>query len=177
LLASRRRPGHRPEAYSCACSHRPGIPGTHPRQGHGVSVVEAPEAGHLLPLRAEGLGLKGHNVRQVLRRLNAIIRGWANHYRTAVSSGAFARMDAWMYRRARRYVRGMHRNMPWKWCRRRYWGKLHPERDDHGVFGDRRSGAYLLKFGRFKIARHVLVRGAASPMTPVSGNTGGGVAG
>jgi RNA-directed DNA polymerase len=117
-------------------------------------------------LRAEWLGLKGHSVRQALRRLNPIIRGWANYYRTAASSEAFARMDAWMYRRARRYARGMHRNKPWKWCRRRYWGKLHPERDDHRVFGDKRSGAYLLKFGWFTIARHVLVRGAASPDDP-----------
>jgi RNA-directed DNA polymerase len=64
-------------------------------------------------LRAVWLGLKGHNVRQVLRRLNPIIRGWANYYRTAVSSEVFARMDQWMGRRAKRYVQCWHRNKPW----------------------------------------------------------------
>ena len=44
--------------------------------------------------------------------------------------------------------------------------RSHPERDDHGVFGDKHSGAYLLKFSWFKIVRHVLVRGAASPDDP-----------
>jgi RNA-directed DNA polymerase len=34
------------------------------------------------------------------------------------------------------------------------------------VFGDKPSGAYLLKFGWFKIVRHRLVRGRASPDDP-----------
>jgi RNA-directed DNA polymerase len=34
------------------------------------------------------------------------------------------------------------------------------------VFGDKRTGAYLLRFGWFKIVRHVLVRGTASPDDP-----------
>ena len=42
-------------------------------------------------LRAAWLGLKGLSVGAVLRRLNPIIRGWANYYRTVVASDAFAR--------------------------------------------------------------------------------------
>ena len=34
------------------------------------------------------------------------------------------------------------------------------------MFGDRDSGAYLLKFARTKITRHTLVKGWASPDTP-----------
>ena len=49
--------------------------------------------------------LKGHSVRQILWKLNPIIRGWANYYRTGVSSKVFTGMDTWMFRRACCYVR------------------------------------------------------------------------
>jgi RNA-directed DNA polymerase len=117
-------------------------------------------------LREVWLGLKGHNIRAVLRKLNPVVRGWANYYRTVVSSEVFKRMDDWMSHRARRYVKHMHPNKPWRWRKARYWGRLSPKRDDHGVFGDTRSGWHLLKFSWFKIERHPLVRGRASPDDP-----------
>jgi RNA-directed DNA polymerase len=117
-------------------------------------------------LRAEWRRLSGHNVRAVLRRLNPIIRGWANYYRTVVASRTFARMDHWMHHRAVRYAKRRHPNKPWQWCKHRYWGGLNPDRKDRWVFGDKHSGAYLLKFGWFKIVRHPLVRGRASPDDP-----------
>jgi RNA-directed DNA polymerase len=112
--------------------------------------------------------LKGHSIRAVLWRLNPIIRGWANYYRTVVSSRTFNYLDHWMYRRAMRYARQTHPNKPKKWLVERYWGKLNPERDDRGVFGDKRPDKhgrfhYLLKFSWFKIERHTLVKGTASP--------------
>ena len=117
-------------------------------------------------LRELWLGLKGHSVGAVLGKLNPVIRGWANYYRPVVASRVFKEMDHWMCLRQKRFVKHRHPNKPWKWCRNRYWGKLNPERKDTWVFGDKRSGAYLLKFGWFKIVRHVLVRGTASPDDP-----------
>ncbi|HKB37729.1 MAG TPA: HNH endonuclease signature motif containing protein, partial [Gemmataceae bacterium] len=40
------------------------------------------------------------------------------------------------------------------------------QRKDRGVFGDKLSGRYLLKFSWFGIVRHRLVRGTASPDDP-----------
>jgi RNA-directed DNA polymerase len=117
-------------------------------------------------LREEWLRLSGHNVRAVLRRLNPIIRGWATYYRSVVAGKAFTRMDDWMFRRAVRYAQRRHPNKPWQWRKNRYWGRLNPDRADRWVFGDKTSGAYLLKFGWFTIVRHRLVRGKASPDDP-----------
>jgi RNA-directed DNA polymerase len=117
-------------------------------------------------LRELWLGLKGHSLGAVLRTLNPVIRGWANYYRPVVASRVFGEMDRWMCLRQKQFVKHRHPNKPWKWCRHRYWGKLNPERKDIWVFGDKRTGAYLLKFGWFKIVRHVLVRGTASPDDP-----------
>ena len=112
------------------------------------------------------LGLKGHSVRNVLRALNPVIRGWANYYRPTVASEVFNRMDHWMHQRAERYVKHRHPNKSRTWRVGRYRGRLHPTRKDHWVFGDKRTGAYLLKFSWFKIVRHRLVQGTASPDDP-----------
>ena len=48
----------------------------------------------------------------------------------------------------------------------RYFGAFNSARKDRWVFGDRDSGAYLVKFSWAKITRHTLVKGWASPDDP-----------
>ena len=150
----------------CTIRHYP-APGTS-RTGYKLLITPSKKATarKRQELREEWSRLSGHNVRTVLRRLNPIIRGWANYYRTIAASKTFTRMDNWMQRRATRYARRMHPNKPKKWRNNRYWGRLNPERDDRWVFGDKHTGAYLLKFRWFKIVRHPLVRGQSSPDDP-----------
>jgi RNA-directed DNA polymerase len=95
-----------------------------------------------------------------------MIRGWADYNRRVVSSKVFNKMDNWMFRRAYRYARHTHPKKSGRWMRQRYWGQWNKERDDHWVFGDKHSGRYLLKFSWFKIERHILVKGTASPDDP-----------
>jgi RNA-directed DNA polymerase len=117
-------------------------------------------------LKAEWLKLHGHDAATVTRKLNPIIRGWANYFRVGVSSHAFATLDHWMTQRAMRYARRAHPTKPKHWWTRRYFGRLNPSRQDTWVFGDKHTGAYLLKFGWFPIERHILVKGRASPDDP-----------
>ena len=123
-------------------------------------------------LRAAWLELKGHSITAVLYRLNPIIRGWANYFRTGVSSRVFGKLDNWMFIREVRHVKRTHPNKSEDWRVKRYWGKLNPEREDRWVFGNvkpnRKTGRhyYLLKFSWFKIERHVLVKGTSSPDDP-----------
>jgi RNA-directed DNA polymerase len=117
-------------------------------------------------LREAWLRLRGQSVPSVLKLLNPMIRGWANYFRTVVASEVFHGMDHWMHLRTVRSVKHMHPTKSKKWRVQRYWGKLNKERDDRWVFGDKRVGGYLLKFSWFKIVRHELVRGTASPDDP-----------
>jgi RNA-directed DNA polymerase len=117
-------------------------------------------------LREEWLKLNGHGILNVLSTLNPKIRGWANYYRHEVSSAVFSMMDYWMYQRAERYAKRMHPNKPQYWRQERYWGRLNEAREDNWVFGDKQTGAYLLKFSWTKIVRHTLVRKTASPDDP-----------
>src|SRR5206468_11078105 len=81
-------------------------------------------------LREAWLSLKGHSVGAVLWRLNPIIRGWANYFRTQVASRTFSLLDHWMHWRAMRYAKRTHPAKSRNWRVKRYWGKLNPERDD-----------------------------------------------
>jgi len=138
------------------------------RSGYKLLIKPSKKAvlGKAKELREAWLSLRGHSLKAVLWKLNPIIRGWANYNRRVVSSRTFNKLDEWMYRRARRYAKHTHPEKSWGWRSKRYWGQWNKERDDHWVFGDKRSGKYLLKFSWFKIERHILVRGTSSPDDP-----------
>jgi RNA-directed DNA polymerase len=117
-------------------------------------------------LRKEWYSLVGQDVQTVLSRLNPIIRGQANYFRTQVSSEVFNRLDGWNFIREGRYIKRTHPNKPRNWTDSKYFGKLRPGSKDKWVFGDKRTGNYLLKYSWFPIERHTLVQGKASPDDP-----------
>jgi RNA-directed DNA polymerase len=138
------------------------------RTGHKLLIKPSKQA--VLDKRKElrdlWLELKGHDVQTVCFRLNPIIQGWANYFRTVVSSQTFVTMDHWMFHRQVRYANHRHPRKTSAWRRQKYWGRLNPDREDYWVFGDKHTGHYLLKFSWFTIERHTLVRGRASPDDP-----------
>jgi len=109
---------------------------------------------------------QGSNVQSVLTKLNPVIRGWANYFRTAVAKEIFSKLDSWMFYKTDRYTRRMHPKKPKDWRHRKYWGRFHLDRLDPWVFGDKQTGGYLLKFSWFPIERHTLVKGRSSPDDP-----------
>jgi len=109
---------------------------------------------------------RGTNVQSVLAKLNPIIRGWANYFRTGVAKAVFNQLDNWMFYKADRYTKWMHPKKPNDWRHRKYWGRFHLARLDSWVFGDKQTGGYLLKFNWFPIERHTLVKGRSSPDDP-----------
>jgi RNA-directed DNA polymerase len=110
--------------------------------------------------------LRGGNAMAVIAKFNPLIRGWAAYYRTVVSSRQFASLDTHMWKLLYKWARWRHQNKPRSWVVARYFGKFSKFRNDHWVFGDRDTGAYLDKFSWTDIRRHVMVKGAASPDDP-----------
>jgi len=117
-------------------------------------------------LRTEMRSLRGANAQAVIARLNPIIRGWSAYYRTVVSSQTFTALDHYLWKLTYKWARHSHPNKPTRWVIRRYFGKFNKSRQDQWVFGDRDSGAYLLRFSWTKIVRHQMVRGTSSPDDP-----------
>jgi len=117
-------------------------------------------------LRTELRSLRGSNAQAVIKRLNPIIRGWANYYRTQVSSEVFNTLDAYLWRHTWKWATYSHPNKPKPWVFARYYGKFNKSRQDRWVFGDRHSGAYMTKFAWTRILRHWTVKHGASPDDP-----------
>jgi RNA-directed DNA polymerase len=110
--------------------------------------------------------LRGGNAMAVIARLNPVIRGWAAYYRGVVSCQVFGSLDDYMWKLSYKWATWRHNNKPKRWIVGRYFGKFNKFRNDRWVFGDRDSGAYLVKFSWTAIQRHVMVKGAASPDDP-----------
>jgi len=117
-------------------------------------------------LTAEMKALRGHNARMVLIRLNPVIRGWSAYYRHCVSSKVFDALDDHVWKLTYKWANWTHPHKGKRWIVRKYFGRFVHTRRDRWVFGDRDSGAYLLKFAWTKITRHTLVKGWASPDDP-----------
>ncbi len=117
---------------------------------------------HRKRLAAEMLALRGSNAEAVIRRLNPIIRGWSAYYRGVVSSEAFAKLDRYLWSLTYKWAKYGHSNKSKHWVVNRYFGQFNKSRQDQWVFGDRKSGAYLLRFSWTSIVRHQLVSGTAS---------------
>ena len=113
-------------------------------------------------LRTEVRSLRGANAQAVIARLNPIIRGWTGYYRTAVSSEIFRALDHYLWKLTYKWAKHSHPNKPVRWIVRRYFGKFCKSRNDQWVFGDRDSGAYMLRFAWTKIIRPQMVAGTAS---------------
>ena len=117
-------------------------------------------------LASEMRTLRGGNAMAVIARLNPVIRGWAAYYRGVVSSELFGSLDSYLWKLLYKWATRRHRNKPKRWIVGRYFGKFNKFRNDRWVFGDRDSGAYLVKFSWTAIERHVPVQGSASPDDP-----------
>ena len=117
-------------------------------------------------LREEVRALRGAPPLAVLRALNPIVRGWSAYYRTVVSKEVFVSLDSYLWQLTYRWALPRHPKKSKHWIVDRYFGRFNQARQDRWVFGDRDTGAYLVKFSWTKIIRHQLVKGRASPDDP-----------
>ncbi|MGZ3472575.1 MAG: group II intron reverse transcriptase/maturase, partial [Isosphaeraceae bacterium] len=117
-------------------------------------------------LRDELRSLLGSNAQAVIKRLNPIIRGWANYYRTQVAAEAFGKLDHYLWRLTLKWATRSHANKPISWVIAQYFGKFNKARQDRWVFGHRNSGAFMHRFAWTNIVRHTIVKHRASPDDP-----------
>lgn len=84
-------------------------------------------------LKEEWMKMVGASVGAVIKRLNPIIRGWGNYFRTGVSGKVFSELDNYMFQRHVRYANRRHPTKSWGWKTQKYWGKIEG-RNDKWVF-------------------------------------------
>jgi RNA-directed DNA polymerase len=99
---------------------------------------------------------RGCEVGVLIQKVNPVIRGWANYFRTGVSKRIFSQMDHYLFQLQQKWTRWKHHMKSWKWRKERYW---FTRNGDRWVFGN--EDLMMNKFAWFPIERHVLVQRGA----------------
>jgi len=81
-------------------------------------------------VRALTRGGTNQPLKVLLRRLNPVLRGWANYFRHGVSAATFDYLNAYSWRRVVIWLRHKHPRASWKWLRRRYLPGWRPTEDE-----------------------------------------------
>jgi RNA-directed DNA polymerase len=110
--------------------------------------------------------LRGSNAGAVIARLNPVIRGWTAYHRGMVSKDVFGSLSHYTWQLTYKWARFSHPDKPVRWVTDKYYGEFKPDSKDKWVFGDKSTGAYLLRHNWTEIRRHALVKGRASPDDP-----------
>jgi RNA-directed DNA polymerase len=136
----------------------------------GTKALTKPSRNALTKIRRriadELRALRGASPIEVITKMNPIIRGQANYFRSGVSKKAYQSLDLHLWRHLYKWARRRHPKKSRKWVVARYFGSFHPTRRNRWVYGDRETGAYLHHYAWTKIVRHVPVAGGNSPDDP-----------
>ena len=107
----------------------------------------------------------------LVKKLNEILRGWANYHCHVVSSAAFTRVDEYVYEQLWRMLRKRHLNKSKKWLAKKYWiatGKK-------GIFAavtrykNKVKVYQVIKTIAIGIRRHRKIKADANPYLPEYG--------
>lgn len=92
---------------------------------HGKTLHITPsKEGVLALIRKVGILIRKYTSAPMIiliKKLNEVLRGWANYHRHVVSSEVFRRVDNYIYEQLWRMVRRRHSNKSKKWLSKKYW--------------------------------------------------------
>lgn len=114
-------------------------------------------------LSAEWRQLRGQSAEKVVKRINPIILGWANYFRSGASVETFQAIDHHNHICAMRWMKRTHPNKSGTWRINQYFGMFRPRSRNKWVFGVKETGLHMVKASWTSIKRHVKVKGYASP--------------
>ncbi len=145
----------------------------HTMRKYGDKLLTTPAKSKVTILRAKiskvvqtAMGLAQE---ALLRKLNPLLRGWANYYRNGVATRTFHNVDFHVYRRIWRWVSRRHPDKSQRWKKRKYFSAAGQD----GLFSVKVQLAAgesrvlkLYQMASTKIERHIKVRGTANPYDP-----------
>lgn len=105
----------------------------------------------------------------LIRRLNPMIRGWANYYRHVVAAEAFKYIDCQLVQALQQWMKRRHPRKGLRWQQRRYFCQVD---GDHWRFHAMTTAQgkpqrlLLWKAATVKIQRHLKIQALATPFDP-----------
>jgi RNA-directed DNA polymerase len=117
---------------------------------------------HLREIKQRLKKLYHRSQEDVIEALNPVIRGWADYYKTVVSSEVFNRCDMALYTQLASWGKRKHPTRGKRWIQREYWQTIG---NNHWVFATQTSEGMkkIRTHGMTQIQRFVKVKGTASP--------------
>jgi RNA-directed DNA polymerase len=111
---------------------------------------------------------RGQTAATLIRKLNPILRGWANYHRHGVSKEIFGHIGYSVLRMLWRWIRRQHPNQSRGWIKRRYFSAS--STGAFSVWIQNRKGEKrvlsLYQLAKTVIERHIKVRADANPYDP-----------
>lgn len=107
----------------------------------------------------------------LIKRLNPVLKGWAQYHRGTVAKQTFNKIDHLIYWRLMRWGLRRHPRKTSKWVYTNYWKLCGSRRrfarlQDDPLGGDKRILLTLYSLADMKIVRHVKVKGDYNPFHP-----------
>jgi RNA-directed DNA polymerase len=107
---------------------------------------------------------------KLIRKLNPMLRGWAQYHHPVVAKEAFSRMDWLLYWRLVRWAKRRHPKKNADWIRRKYWRSIENRNRVFAVDVTRKDGeegvTELYNLSSTAIERHVKIKGDYHPYDP-----------
>jgi len=107
-------------------------------------------------------------VETLIKRLNPVLKGWAQYHRGTVAKQTFSKTDRLIYWRLMRWGLRTHPRKTTKWVYHHYWKQCGARKQFSGLQDDPFGGVEriplpLYRLSDMKIVRHIKVRGDYNP--------------
>ncbi len=105
----------------------------------------------------------------LIKKLNETLRGWGNYHRHVVASGAFGRIDTYVFEQLWRMVRRRHQNKSKGWLINRYWsatGRKHRFAVRAKTASGKTTVYEVIKLHAIGIRRYIKIKADANPYLP-----------
>ena len=108
--------------------------------------------------------LHGHNVDELISKLNSLIRGTANYWKPTAAKKTFAKMDDYIWHKIYRFIERCHPHKGGKWIKKTYF----PHYNDgkhccNWILTGPKENNHLIKMAWTPIKRHVMIQYKSSP--------------
>jgi len=99
----------------------------------------------------------------LIAKLNPVIRGWCNYYKTVVSKETYSKMDQFLWILTWQWATRRHPNKSHHWIAKKYWTPQDWRK--WNFIGKAKDGSdiELYRHSETEIVRHMKVKGVASP--------------
>jgi RNA-directed DNA polymerase len=107
---------------------------------------------------------RGTNVKFLIKKLNPIIRGYANYWCTVVSKNIFDKMDNYIWKKTKKFLKQLHPKKSWKWIKKRYFKPdIYGQSGNNWLLTSVDGKAQLIRMAWKQIKRHTMVKYKNSP--------------